>query len=98
MAPSDMKPVKSRGIRGVTYDAEAQTLDVEFSSSRIYRYFDVPPSVYEWLVRVESKGRFINRLIKDKYRYERIDGPAAENDESSLIDNLRRSLESPPED
>ena len=93
-----MQPVKSRGIRGVAYDPKARTLDVEFSSSRTYRYFDVPPSVYEWLVRVESKGRFINRLIKDKYRYERIDGPAAENDESSLIDNLRRSLESPPED
>jgi len=91
-----MVPVRSKGIRGVAYDPEARTLDVEFSSSRIYRYFDVPPSVYEWLTRVESKGRFINRLVKDKYRYERIDGPAAD-DEADLLETLRKSLDDRPD-
>ncbi|HEX6993616.1 MAG TPA: KTSC domain-containing protein [Gammaproteobacteria bacterium] len=89
--------MRSKGIRGVAYDAEARTLDVEFSSSRVYRYFDVPPSVYEWLVRVDSKGKFINRLVKDRYRYERIDGPSAADEESDLLESLRKSLEDPPD-
>jgi hypothetical protein len=86
-----MIPVKSKGIRGIAYDPDARTLDIEFSSSKIYRYFDVPPSLYEWLTRVESKGRFVNRLIKDKYRYERIDGPSASD--TDLLDSLRKSLD-----
>ena len=93
-----MITVKSKGIRGIAYDAQARTLDVEFSSSKIYRYFDVPPSLYEWLTRVESKGRFINRLVKDKYRYERIDGPSQADEASDLLDSLRRSLDNRPND
>jgi len=86
-------PVKSTGIRSVAYDADARTLDVEFSSSRVYRYFDVPPSVYEWLTRVESKGRFINRLVKDRYRYERIDVARDADEEADLLESLRKSLD-----
>jgi len=86
-----MIPVKSKGIRSIAYDPVARTLDIEFSSSKIYRYFDVPPSLYEWLTRVESKGRFVNRLVKDKYRYERIDGPSAAD--TDLLDRLQKSLD-----
>ena len=28
------------------------------------QYFDVGPEVYAWLVKAESKGKFVNRLIK----------------------------------
>lgn len=91
-----MQPVKSKGIRAIAYDAQRRTLDVEFSSSKLYRYFDVSPAAYEWLLRAESKGRFINRLVKDNYRYERIDRPDA--DETDLAEALRKSLERPRED
>ncbi|HEX7081582.1 MAG TPA: KTSC domain-containing protein [Gammaproteobacteria bacterium] len=90
-----MHTVKSRGIRRIAYNAEERTLDVEFSSSKLYRYLDVPPAAYEWLSRAKSKGRFINRLIKDKYRCERVDGPAAGAEEPDLLDTLRKSLERP---
>jgi hypothetical protein len=91
-----MTAIKSKGIGRVTYDPHAQTLDVEFASSKVYRYFDVSPSVYAWLERVESKGRFINRLVKDRYRFERIDGPPpASTAATSLLDALRKSLEPP---
>lgn len=98
-----MPPVKSKGIRRVEYDAGARTLDVEFSSSKVYRYFDVPPSVYAWLERVESKGRFVNRLVKDKYRFERVDGPDEGGPDeggegTSLLDALRKSLDRFPGD
>lgn len=93
-----MRPVKSRGVRAIAYDAEKRTLDVEFSSSKVYRYFDVPPSVYEWLSRADSKGRFINRLVKDKYRFERVDLPDAKDDGADLLAALRASLERAPDD
>lgn len=90
-----MHKVTSRAIRSISYDAERCTLDVEFSSSKVYRYFDVSPPVYEWLSRTKSKGRFINRLVKDNYRYERVDGSESGGAEPNLLEALRKSLERP---
>jgi hypothetical protein len=85
--------VKSRGIRWIAYDDRERTLDVQYaSSSGIYRYFDVPPDAYEWLSKVESKGKFINRLVKGKYRYEALKDQTAIG-ESDLLDLLRGSLD-----
>ena len=50
-------PVQSEGVEWVAYDSEAQTLDVHFGPLRTYRYFEVPHSVYDWLLRARSKGR-----------------------------------------
>jgi hypothetical protein len=61
-----------------------------------YRYFDVEPEVYAWLSKVESKGRFVNRLVKEKYRYERLDGAPAASEQGDLEQLLRDSLEPPP--
>ena len=83
--------VKSKAVHWIRYDDDARVLEVEFESSLTYRYFDVPRDVYEWLLKVESKGRFINRLVKDKFRYERIEDEAP-HDDTSLMELLERSL------
>jgi hypothetical protein len=88
--------VKSTGIRWIRYDQGARTLDVAFVNSGEYRYFDVEPEVYAWLSKVESKGRFVNRLVKEKYRYERLDVEAVVSEEGDLEKLLRDSLQSPP--
>jgi hypothetical protein len=88
--------VKSSGIRWIRYDEHARTLDVAFANSGEYRYFDVPPEVYAWLAKVDSKGRFLNRLVKEKYRYERLAGEPASSEESDLEQLLRDSLSTPP--
>ena len=88
--------VKSTGIRWIRYDERARTLDVAYVNSGEYRYFDVEPEVYAWLSKVESKGRFVNRLVKEKYRYERRDGEAKSSEEGDLEKLLRDSLHSPP--
>ncbi|HEU4531291.1 MAG TPA: KTSC domain-containing protein [Steroidobacteraceae bacterium] len=67
-----MELVNSRGIAWIRYDEANQTLDVAYTSSGEYRYFGVEREVYDWLARVKSKGRFLNRLVKGKYRYERL--------------------------
>ena len=87
-------PGDSKGIRWVRYDERTRTLDVAYTKSGEYRYFDVGPEVYAWLVRAESKGKFINRLVKERYRYERLGDGQAAGGEVDLEQLLRDSLES----
>lgn len=91
------QPVKSTGIRWIRYDEGARTLDVAYVSSGEYRYFDVGPEVYAWLSKAESKGKFVNRLVKEKYRYERLNAEPTSSEEGDLEQLLRHSLTSPPD-
>lgn len=88
-------PLQSKGIEWVAYDEAAQTLDVHFGSSGTYRYFDVPPAVCDWLLRAPSKGKFVNRLVKDRFRYERLDSGASPDADSDLRELLEKSLDKP---
>ena len=90
-----MDEVVSKSIRWIRYDEGTRTLDVAFTGSGEYRYFDVGPEVYAWLAKAESKGKFINRLVKEKFRYERLDGAAAAGEAGDLEQRLRDSLHSP---
>ena len=38
----------------------------------VYRYFDVPAATYQTLAHARSVGGMHNKIIKDKYRYERV--------------------------
>ena len=89
-----MQALNSRSIRWIRYDEQTRTLDVAFAGSGEYRYFDVEPEVYAWLAKVESKGKFLNRMVKDKYRYERLDGERKSGEEADLEQLLRDSLQS----
>jgi hypothetical protein len=86
--------VKSKAVNWVRYDDVTKSLEVEFASSSLYRYFDVPRDVYEWLLKVESKGKFVNRLVKEKYRYERLE--PSEPRSEDIEELLRNSLTKPP--
>ena len=85
--------VNSKGIRWIRYDEHTRTLDVAYTNSGEYRYFDVGPEVYAWLVRAESKGKFVNRLVKENYRYERLDDGQTSSAEEDLEKLLRDSLQ-----
>jgi len=93
-----MEAVDSKGIRWIRYDEGSRTLDVAYSASGEYRYFDVGPEVYAWLMKAESKGKFVNRLVKEKYRYERLSPDPSTNEEADLEQLLRESLNSPTDD
>jgi hypothetical protein len=93
-----MATVGSKGIRWIRYDERSRTLDVAFPNSGEYRYFDVGPEVYAWLMKAESKGKFINRLVKERYRYERLEGESGASEQPDLEQLLRESLNSNVED
>ncbi len=67
----DREPVNSRLIRSVGYDPTASVLEVELAEAgRVYRYFDVPYSVFEELMTAESKGAYFNEHVRDMYAFE----------------------------
>ncbi len=62
--------VESSSIRGIGYDAEKYEVWVEFLTRRgPYVYFGVPREVYDELEEAESKGGYVNSVIK-LYPYE----------------------------
>ena len=61
----------SRVIKSFDYDAPTQTLRVEFNNGSIYKYLDVPDSVYQCLKVAPSVGQYFNSNIRDKYGFDR---------------------------
>jgi predicted nuclease of predicted toxin-antitoxin system len=65
--------VESSAISSIGYDPQSQTLDIEFrASGETYRYFEVPDTEYQGLLRADSKGVYLNSRIKPKYRTKKI--------------------------
>lgn len=66
------KKVASSNIHSVGYDSDKRKLEVKFRSKSIYQYDDVPEKVYRRFLSAESKGKFLNKHIKNKYPYTKI--------------------------
>jgi hypothetical protein len=69
---ANMPNVKSSMMTRVEYDDDRSELDITFIGGKTYRYFDVPPDVYDGLWDAGSKGEFFNDCIKDKYEFREI--------------------------
>jgi hypothetical protein len=65
-------PVESSSVASVGYAVEARTLEVEFRSGVVYRYFDVPTEIYGGFLAAESKGIFFNCAVKGRFGYARV--------------------------
>ena len=65
----NVKAVESTTLVAVGYDKTHETLQLEFRSRAVYRYFGVPCSVYEALVAAPSKGRHFNEAIRGRFPY-----------------------------
>lgn len=66
------QPVSSSNIQSVGYDAESNTLEIEFKSGTIYQYFDVPQAVYQELLNASSMGQYFSSNIRSAYRFARV--------------------------
>ena len=65
------QPVDSSAISSVGYDARKSVLEVEFRSGAVYDYLEVPPKVWDALLKAPSKGRFVSRRIRDRFPFVR---------------------------
>ena len=65
--------VESEAINEIDYGEERAKLMVRFTSGERYVYVGVPGEVHRSFVGAESKGRFFQAEIRDKYPYNRLD-------------------------
>lgn len=66
------QPVVSSNVASAGYDANTQTLEIEFNNGGIYQYFDVPQAVYDHLMSASSPGGVLHDQIRGVYRYARV--------------------------
>jgi len=71
-----MHLVESSSIRAIGYDEDVEELWIKFHSSPDpYVYFAVPAEIYGELEEAESKGEYVNLMIKPDYEFEHRRGP-----------------------
>jgi hypothetical protein len=54
------------------YDPATEILRITFVSGMVYDYKNVPQHVFASLKTSGSKGTYLNRHIKNHYRYEKV--------------------------
>ena len=64
--------VESAAIREIDYEPRARRLRVTFRSGERYAYRGVPAEVCRAFVEADSKGRFFQAQIRDRYAFERL--------------------------
>lgn len=67
----DRHLVASSDIASIGYDAATQTLEIEFHATGVYRYFSVPPEIFETIRTASSPGKFFRQSIKGKFAWEK---------------------------
>ena len=64
--------VQSSGLASIGYSKRRHILEIEFVNRAVYRYVDVPPSVFRDLASAESKARYYALNIRPNYRSLRV--------------------------
>ena len=68
--PPARVPLESTSLASAGYDATARLLEIEFRSGAIYRYREVPATVFAEMMKAESKGRYFAQRIRGKFSCE----------------------------
>lgn len=64
--------VVSSNISSIGYDEDRNILEIEFNDGAIYQYSGVPEQEYKSLLSASSKGSYLNKHMKGKYRYTQV--------------------------
>ncbi len=67
MDEEEETPVKSSNLSTVSYNGGTRILEIRFRSGRLYRYSNVPKSVYDGLMDSPSLGSYFYRHIKGRF-------------------------------
>ncbi len=59
-------------IAALTYNADDNTLVVEFTNDHVYRYWMIPAATYEAFVEAPSLGQYFNSEIRDRFPYRQL--------------------------
>jgi KTSC domain len=67
LPPITRRPVISSMMQSAGYDDDHAVLEIEFVTGHVYRYHAVPRRILRELLDAESKGRYFDAYIRDKY-------------------------------
>ena len=72
-----LTPVESSQIDSIGHTPNANVLFIRFRAPHrarrpTYAYFDFPAEKFQDFLKAESKGRFLNQEIRDKYKYQKL--------------------------
>jgi hypothetical protein len=62
------QPVQSVALAKIGYSKRRHILEIEFVNRAVYRYLDVPVTVYRDLMSADPKARFYDSNIRRHYR------------------------------
>ena len=65
--------LQSISLNAATYLDQSAFLELEFRSGAIYRYLGVSEQLYQELLSAESKGRYYNQHLRNRFTYAKID-------------------------
>lgn len=86
--------INVRGNESTVGDVYVQFKDADGSPGDVYVYYDVPISVYRRWHSASSKGHYMWRYIRGKYKYAKLTGDKKTKQRGGVDFNLRRSYES----
>ena len=66
-------PVASSSLASVGFSPEHDVLQIEFRNGLVYEYFGVPQGLHEQLLAADSKGAFLNRFVRNRFPFRRVD-------------------------
>jgi len=64
--------IESTTLVSVCYLPDRALLELEFRDGTVYRFFDVPASCFQQLLTSDSKGRYFNNNIRNRFRNQRV--------------------------
>lgn len=69
-----MQPLtwNSTSLKAAAYQNRSGRLELEFCSGAVYHYFGVSESIYQQLLQAESKGRYFNQYIRNRFAFAKI--------------------------
>ncbi|PYT37193.1 MAG: hypothetical protein DMG45_26115, partial [Acidobacteria bacterium] len=60
-------------LQAAAYSTD-ETLQLEFRTGPVYRYFGVPSTIFQNLITATSKGDYFNRNARNSFRHQRVAG------------------------
>jgi hypothetical protein len=63
---------ESSAIDYIKYNKRNKILEIKYKQRGTYQYAPVPEKVVEKMLEARSKGKFLNKFIKNKFRYRKV--------------------------
>ncbi|WP_449400555.1 KTSC domain-containing protein [Chryseobacterium wanjuense] len=60
-------------INHYLYFPETEILRIIYQSGAVYDYLNVPQEIFDRFRSIQSKGRFLNYVIKPKFKYRKVE-------------------------